>query len=872
MNNQEIRLSATNFRRLAHIPLITFLPGLNIITGENGSGKSTLAELIGLALFGAKRGTLKDMRTDDAASDWYVECEFFIDGQRVKILRTGREATLWIDDILQVQGGPGSAKAVQHRVNELLGGLTREQFEQTYVALQGDTAGLVDERYGRERRKIIERALQGDVLHEALSQQKERRTHQRHRVLARAEDICMQLHLDDSHHLLPKFEKAHNPEKRILYIQEFIAAIGKYIGAKQKGIEEAEKQLSALCDERTRHQEEFERLQQGVAADKDQAVRQEQLRLSHQRIEDRILHLKGQLAQTERDITAAQAAVQQAEQCLPDAEEYKQSIEQSLQIEERLRRLLLIKARAVSLSRVQAKMKAMETKLKQFQGVDEELRQISLQITALKQKRDKLFNENPLEEPWQVWQEKEQKLRIEIDHNREAIDLLTNHAEDATCPVCNQHFVEHTPQQRLQHLQAWREQQLPRLRQQLSEEKQTLEQKKTVYKQQQLQAEQEWQQAAHHLTQLQEKAARQGVLLLEHQELNNELQQAQQEWNDLQEETYDPTEEEKRQKSLVETKARIVQLEKAAKQYEQLPVCRMQLAEKQQRQAEILQAIHQAQDEQKAIGYCPMRQQQIVEAIEQNQEAFNKKQQQLFALQTRCMQMEQEVNGSREALQMAQSCNQQIRQMAEASQKEDCLYLLLDAFVADFYGRNTQNISQRTAELLRLAITDQSILDVKITDNDFFYMDCSHTLRSMTRLSGGEKSLVGLCLRIALAEQAQCLVKTGKLNFLILDEVLSSLDDERCTAVQQILEDVQRRGIFQHIIMITHLDRVKHGWPGRMLEVRKDGPKTSTVVSITPQAPQEESNETSSEQALVEQTSSSPIEVQAVSTSASIVS
>jgi DNA repair exonuclease SbcCD ATPase subunit len=82
-----------------------------------------------------------------------------------------------------------------------------------------------------------------------------------------------------------------------------------------------------------------------------------------------------------------------------------------------------------------------------------------------------------------------------------------------------------------------------------------------------------------------------------------------------------------------------------------------------------------------------------------------------------------------------------------------------------------------------------------------------------------------------MAEQAQAIARTGKVRFLVLDEVLSSLDDERREAVQRIFEDVLRLGIFEHIIMITHLDAVKHGWRGATLEVHKVDSKTSKVIT-----------------------------------------
>ena len=53
-------------------------------------------------------------------------------------------------------------------------------------------------------------------------------------------------------------------------------------------------------------------------------------------------------------------------------------------------------------------------------------------------------------------------------------------------------------------------------------------------------------------------------------------------------------------------------------------------------------------------------------------------------------------------------------------------------------------------------------------------------------------------------------------------------------AVQRIFEDVQQRGIFEHIIMVTHLDTVKQSWRATGLEVQKVGSKSSKVISVPP--------------------------------------
>jgi DNA repair protein SbcC/Rad50 len=165
MAQQALTLQLKNYRRFVTTGVIAFEPGLTIISGLNGSGKSTLIEAFIYALFGpgTKGGQgIFDIHTDSLNEPVRVECKLFIDDQEVHIMRFGMTAELRINSAIQVQGGAGSAKSVTARIIALLGGLSREQFERTYVALQGDTAGLVTEK-ANERRQIIEKILQGEV-------------------------------------------------------------------------------------------------------------------------------------------------------------------------------------------------------------------------------------------------------------------------------------------------------------------------------------------------------------------------------------------------------------------------------------------------------------------------------------------------------------------------------------------------------------------------------------------------------------------------------------------------------------------------------------------------------------------------------------
>ena len=73
-------------------------------------------------------------------------------------------------------------------------------------------------------------------------------------------------------------------------------------------------------------------------------------------------------------------------------------------------------------------------------------------------------------------------------------------------------------------------------------------------------------------------------------------------------------------------------------------------------------------------------------------------------------------------------------------------------------------------------------------------------------LSGGEKVAVSLALRMAIA----CLMGSSKIDFIILDEPTSNLDEERRNSFVRIISDVFSKGVgpISQIIIITHDEEI----------------------------------------------------------------
>lgn len=74
--------------------------------------------------------------------------------------------------------------------------------------------------------------------------------------------------------------------------------------------------------------------------------------------------------------------------------------------------------------------------------------------------------------------------------------------------------------------------------------------------------------------------------------------------------------------------------------------------------------------------------------------------------------------------------------------------------------------------------------------------------RSVGELSGGEQSLVALCLRLSVS----VMLGNGTLSLLVLDESLPSMDEERTVSFLECIKDLGENG---QVVIVTHDDIVR---------------------------------------------------------------
>ncbi|HEU5378429.1 MAG TPA: SMC family ATPase, partial [Ktedonobacteraceae bacterium] len=692
-----IKLKLRNFRRLAHTEEILFRPGLTIISGPNGAGKTTLTESLIYAFFGPglKKGRgLNDILTDNTVGKTLVECEVMIDRQVVKIVRTGKLAELWVNGIQVVDAIPSSARVANQQIQRLLGGLDRTQFERVYVALQGDTAGLVDED-PKKRYDIIERVLQLDVLGKALELQKDHKFEKLGSVQAEGNAACQNLQLDEqARSFLAQFRAALKLPNRMEHAQKFLQRVDQTVTSLQK-----------QKDETLRQQNETQTMLEALIkriAEQDTICKAEKqkcddcdlLQVQHQGFATKIAKLEGQLTEIQSDIKQQEEAIAASEQYAEAAREYQQ-LSTSISVkEQRLQQLPHVKTCFQLFAQSTKKEAEFQRRLLTFADVDGNLIKAQNEVDRAKQRYEVLSQDDSLYlEDLQTWLQADALLTQMEKQNTEALDLLATNSTDATCPTCNQHFIEHTPEQRIQHLQHWLQHELPQQRTQMGVQKAQLDQRAERRKHDQEDARQVYLQSQTSVERCKSTLKERDLIREQYTAAQVEREQAQNVWSELKEATdYDPSEEATIKEALKGLRQNAENLVEKSQQYDRLPLLRQTVEEKRKTSEEYTRKREQIVLEQTQLGYQPEQHQAIKKAMQEAQEHLAELREQHTTAQQDFNEAKNAHLAARQAVAIAIDHHDRFETSVQEYYKEDRLYTLLDEFKKHFFEANTREV------------------------------------------------------------------------------------------------------------------------------------------------------------------------------------
>jgi exonuclease SbcC len=154
--------------------------------------------------------------------------------------------------------------------------------------------------------------------------------------------------------------------------------------------------------------------------------------------------------------------------------------------------------------------------------------------------------------------------------------------------------------------------------------------------------------------------------------------------------------------------------------------------------------------------------------------------------------------------------------------------ILLDGFRDHLVARVGPELS-REAEAIFRELTnheyddlkiDEETLTIQIADGDRYF--------PIQRFSGSESDLANLALRVAISTHLSR-VSGADVGFLVLDEVLASLDQERKDLMVQTMGRLSER--FHQLFVITHAEQVKDQFPVSII-VNKTGRRRSSATVV----------------------------------------
>lgn len=253
------RVRLVNFRQHEDTTL-ALGQGLTGIIGPNGAGKTTLLEAIAWAMYGtpAARGSRDSIKRRGAPprARVEVELEFSLGPHQFRIVRTLTQAELYQD------GGAApianSIQAVSERVTRLLG-MSREEFFRTYFTSQKELAFMGTMTAG-ERGQFLSRVLGYERLREAQERLRTERSALKARVAALASAMPDPVQLD---------RDARESTQRVKAAATQLARADKALAASEAQAAELAPRWEAAQRERdaaARHQADLRLAEQALVA------------------------------------------------------------------------------------------------------------------------------------------------------------------------------------------------------------------------------------------------------------------------------------------------------------------------------------------------------------------------------------------------------------------------------------------------------------------------------------------------------------------------------------------------------------------------------------------------------------------------------
>ena len=227
------------------------------------------------------------------------------------------------------------------------------------------------------------------------------------------------------------------------------------------------------------------------------------------------------------------------------------------------------------------------------------------------------------------------------------------------------------------------------------------------------------------------------------------------------------------------------------------------------------------------IGFSEEQYENAKKSKSQIESNFHEKRETLIKYEQNLIKSEDDVSQQKQAIEKR---NEQEETKKELEFKANSLQILdgiMVEFKMDLISRIKPQLSSRTSELFN-QMTNGKYPSIDLDEDYTIMINDRGQNYQIARFSGGEVDLVNLCLRIAISQELSQRAGRSRTQFIVLDEIFGSQDEERKANILRALQNLTSQ--FRQIILITHVEDVKESLP-YVLNI-KDGTDNTVNVEI----------------------------------------
>lgn len=772
-----VNLNLRNYRKYAD-EAIDFPDGLIGIIGPNGVGKSTILEAIAWVLYGnpAARTTKEQIKRQGTNLTDYCEVELEIqkDERLSKIVRQMKganfssDAAVYTDKKLMARG----THATTEYITEFLG-LDREAFFTSFFAKQKELNTLSDLRPA-ERKNLIIKMLGIDLV-----------------------DLSIQQIRQDVRDLISQTEILRTTLKDITSLESMLALKAIETKNLQKELKLKEKREKDLAQARDETKIRFQK--------------EEEKKENYQQLVQEYNITKSQLSSSTKNLEDVKADHNNLLKLKPLASQLESKTCQLEEIKKECQRLTELKTGKLLLEEKINQRQKLKIKQEQEKKDGERLKkQISL-LSEIKKELKKWEKEiKDRKEYYEKAQLRESKEESEINRLEEEKKKLKEQRKNiealgpqSKCPTCSRPLGDdynkinaHFNQELSRCKQEWeqRKDHLKKIQEDIRVNKEILtklekEKENTKKKQDKL-----------HITESELKMRKKSI-----KQIDEELSQLDNQIKKGEIEPYDKDQHLKLEKRLEQLSKNRDELIKIQANLERLPRLEKSITGTGKEIDRLYTELAGIEKEGRILAFSQDKYESIKKIFEDTSQMYGDFRLELKDMQHNLNLSNLEIDKLKKEISEDKEKQKQIKELTEKQQYLDKTNIVLSEFRKHLIGRIRPLLSQKASDFLT-QITDGKYSAMELDEDYDIYIYDQGDKFLIDRFSGGEKDLANLCLRLAVSQ----LITESRGNsseFVVLDEVFGSQDDERKSSILRALSKLNNQ--FRQILLITHIEDIK---------------------------------------------------------------